>query len=220
MNNPTLARTLTGIGVIGVGVLALLGSLEIIDFSNAVAMWWPLALIFAGIITYVAGSKDVWWSGLLTISGAVFLTQSLNYTDFNVFALFWPAVIITFGISLIRQGKTRVITNTGDDNYFALMSGAEGRNTSKDYKGGKATAFMGGIDIDLRNAHLKKSATLEVFVVLGGVEVRVPRGWVVKSQAIILLGAIENKADDTTTADAPVLTIVGNVLMGGVEVKY
>lgn len=79
---------------------------------------------------------------------------------------------------------------------------------------------MGGIDIDLRNAHLKKSATLEVFVVLGGVEVRVPRGWVVKSQAIILLGAIENKADDTTTADAPVLTIVGNVLMGGVEVKY
>jgi hypothetical protein len=48
----------------------------------------------------------------------------------------------------------------------------------------------------------------------------VPRGWVVKSQAVVFLGGIENKADDVTKSDAPTLTLVGNVVMGGVEVKY
>ena len=103
---------------------------------------------------------------------------------------------------------------------MAWMSGTESRNTSKDYKGGKVTAIMGGVDIDLRNAVIKKNATLEVFALMGGVEVKVPRGWVVKSQAVVFLGGIENKADDVTKAGAPTLTLVGNVVMGGVEVKY
>ena len=169
---------------------------------------------------YIGNNKDKTWSTIITLAGVAFLLNNLDVLDFNVFSLFWPIVIILVGWSIIRQGHRKVIVQSGDDNYFAMMSGTESRNTSKDYKGGKVTAIMGGVDIDLRNAVIKKNATLEVFALMGGVEVKVPRGWVVKSQAVVFLGGIENKADDVTKAGAPTLTLVGNVVMGGVEVKY
>lgn len=220
MNNPSLARTLAGVGVVGVGVLALLDSLQVINFSNIWSDWWPAALIAIGVIMYVSDKANIWWAGIFVVAGLGILLNNLDVIEFNVFSLFWPAVIIAIGVSLLRQGSRKAPVTTGDDNYFALMSGAESRNTSKDYTGGKATAIMGGVNIDLRNAVIKKSATLEVFALMGGVEVRVPRGWVVRSQAIAFLGGVENKADDSTKSGAPVLTIVGNVVMGGVEIKY
>jgi predicted membrane protein len=220
MNNPSLARMLAGAGVIGVGVLALLDNVNVYDFSSLWDTWWPLLLIAGGVIMYIGNNKDKTWSTIITLAGVAFLLNNLDVLDFNVFSLFWPIVIILVGWSIIRQGHRKVIVQSGDDNYFAMMSGTESRNTSKDYKGGKVTAIMGGVDIDLRNAVIKKNATLEVFALMGGVEVKVPRGWVVKSQAVVFLGGIENKADDVTKSDAPTLTLVGNVVMGGVEVKY
>lgn len=220
MNNPSLARTLAGVGVVGVGVLALLDSLQVINFLNIWSDWWPAALIAIGVIMYVSDKANIWWAGIFVVAGLGILLNNLDVIEFNVFSLFWPAVIIAIGVSLLRQGSRKAQVSTGDDNYFALMSGAESRNTSKDYTGGKATAIMGGVNIDLRNAVIKKNATLEVFALMGGVEVRVPRGWVVRSQAIAFLGGVENKADDSTKSGAPVLTIVGNVVMGGVEIKY
>lgn len=220
MNNPSLARTLAGVGVVGVGVLALLDSLQVINFLNIWSDWWPAALIAIGVIMYVSDKANIWWASIFVVAGLGILLNNLDVIEFNVFSLFWPAIIIAIGVSLLRQGSRKAQVSTGDDNYFALMSGAESRNTSKDYTGGKATAIMGGVNIDLRNAVIKKNATLEVFALMGGVEVRVPRGWVVRSQAIAFLGGVENKADDSTKSGAPVLTIVGNVVMGGVEIKY
>lgn len=219
MNNPSLARTLAGVGVVAVGVLALLDSLELINFSAIWSTWWPVLLLTAGVLMFISDRKNVWWAGIFAVAGLGLLLDNLNAVSFNVFSLFWPAVIIAIGVSLLRQGRGPVVTS-GDDNYFALMSGTETRNKNKDYKGGKVTAIMGGINIDLRDAAIKKSATLEVFALMGGVEVRVPQGWVVRSQAIAFLGGIENKADAPTKANAPVLTLIGNVVMGGVEIKY
>ncbi len=219
MNNPSLARTLAGVGVVGIGVLALLDSLQVINFSNVWAVWWPIALIGIGVITYVADRRNVWWAAVFAAAGLGFLLNNLEVIEFNVFSLFWPAIIIAIGVSLLRQARGPVVTNA-DDNYFVLMSGSESRNTSKDYRGGRATAIMGGISIDLRKAVIKKSATLEVFALMGGVDVKVPHGWVVKSQATAFLGGVENKASEETKQSAPVLTIVGTVAMGGVEVKY
>jgi predicted membrane protein len=220
MNNPSLARTLAGVGVIGIGVLALLGSLQIINFSDLWSTWWPVIFIAAGALMFVGNQNGKIGPTFFVLAGTAILLNNLAVFDFNVYSLFWPLVIILVGWSILRQGHSKVVIQSGDDNYFAMMSGTESRNTSKDYKGGKVTAIMGGVDIDLRNAVIKKNATLEVFALMGGVEVKVPRGWVVKSQAVVFLGGIENKADDVTKSDAPTLTLVGNVVMGGVEVKY
>ena len=53
-----------------------------------------------------------------------------------------------------------------------MMSGIETNNQSQEFKGGRATAVMGGIDIDLRGAKLyNNEAHIEVNAIMAGVEI-------------------------------------------------
>ena len=106
------------------------------------------------------------------------------------------------------------------DDVSAIFGGSETINTSKNYQGGKATAVFGGVVIDLRDAHIKKEATLNVFALCGGVEVKVPREWKIQPQVFPIIGGVESKSHSQKADDnAPVLIITGTVALGGVEVR-
>lgn len=79
---------------------------------------------------------------------------------------------------------------------------------------------MGGVELDLREAVIKKQAVLNVTAFWGGVEVKVPNTWVVKNKMNAVLGGAEIKANNISKAGAPTLVITGDAIMGGVEVKY
>ncbi len=85
-----------------------------------------------------------------------------------------------------------------------------------------AVAFMGGIELDLREADLSSGTTLiTAIAIMGGIQVIVPPGVRVESDGLALLGGFEDTLEDTSTSRAsPVLVrIRGLALMGGVEVK-
>ena len=221
MNNATLSRTLAGIGIIGFGVLAALGSMNLINFSSLWEQWWPLLLIAAGGLMWLANPRSWGWPLLFVIFGGTSLVRTLGYnTEFNPFSLFWPAVLIVLGASLLRDKQASAKSVDRDEDVFAMLGGASSRNTSKDYRGGKITAIMGGVDLDLRDAVVKKQAVLNVTAFWGGVEVKVPNTWVVKNKMNTALGGVEIKANNVTKKDAPVLVLTGDVIMGGVEVKF
>lgn len=73
--------------------------------------------------------------------------------------------------------------------------------------------------MDLSHAEIKNEAVLNVFVVMGGIELRVPENVIVKNRASVVLGSIEDKTRPTDSKRNPVLFIDGSILMGGVEVK-
>jgi hypothetical protein len=64
---------------------------------------------------------------------------------------------------------------------------------------------------------------LDVFVIMGAVEARVPPHWEVKSEVLPLMGAYEDKRPAPLPEDAAKpagrLRIRGTVIMGGVEIK-
>jgi hypothetical protein len=83
---------------------------------------------------------------------------------------------------------------------------------------------MGGVDLDLRQAATASGeAVLDVFVIMGAVEARVPPHWEVKSDVLPLMGAYEDKRPAPLPEDsakpAGRLRIRGTVIMGGVEIK-
>jgi hypothetical protein len=47
------------------------------------------------------------------------------------------------------------------------------QNSTPDFRGGELTAVMGGIELDLRNAGLQNEATLNVFAMWGGIELKI-----------------------------------------------
>ena len=221
MDNASLSRTLAGVGVIGLGVVAALGSLGLINVSSLWDAWWPVLLVAIGGLMLLANPRNWGWPAVFIVFGASALIRTLGFNaDFNPFSLFWPVVLIVLGISLLRPKDTSIKNTANDEDIFAMLGGTSSRNTSKDYHGGKITAIMGGVELDLREAVIKKQAVLNVTAFWGGVEVKVPNTWVVKNKMNAVLGGAEIKANNISKAGAPTLVITGDAIMGGVEVKY
>lgn len=219
MNNPTITRTATGILILAFGVLALLDAFNIIELWSYASVWWPLAIIVAGILVLINNYREYLTAIVLVALGGILQLNRLDVIEVNVWQLFWPLVIIAIGFSILTRRGSRKLYVQDADNITAFFGGSDTINKSKNYEGGKVSAIFGGVTLDLRDATIKKEATLEVFTLCGGVEVKVPRDWQVRQQAFPILGGVETKSHTTDNTDGPVLIITGTVALGGVEVR-
>jgi hypothetical protein len=101
------------------------------------------------------------------------------------------------------------------------FSGAQLRIESQAWKGGELGVTAGGVELDLRQARLHPDgAVLDVRVIMGGVDLRVPDTWQVHCDVTPFFGG----ADDTTRSTqgattAPRLRVTGTVTLGGVTVR-
>lgn len=101
------------------------------------------------------------------------------------------------------------------------FSGAQIRVESQAWKGGELGVTAGGVEVDLRNARLApEGAVLDVRVVMGGVDIRVPDTWQVNCDVTPLFGGADDMTRTTQGAeDAPRLRVVGTVTLGGVTIR-
>jgi len=102
----------------------------------------------------------------------------------------------------------------------AFFGGSEIRSSSQDFHGGELTAIAGGIDLDLRNAEIRETATLSATAIMGGIEIRVPPHWRVITNGTPILGGIDNKTFDQRGDNviAPTLIVNTTVVLGGLEI--
>lgn len=219
--NRQFTRIVAGLGIIAVGVLALLNALNINGISEFAGMWWPMAIIFAGVLMFINNPRQFVWPLIVIGAGTLWQLRELDMLTFNPWQLFWPIVIIAVGLSVLinRSHGFKNINKRDTDDITAILSGSSTKSESKDYKGGKMSAVMGGIEIDLRDAVIKTEATVDVFAFWGGISLKVPEGWVVKSKITPVAGGVEVKTKPAGK-DAPVLYLTGDVIMGGVEIKH
>jgi hypothetical protein len=100
----------------------------------------------------------------------------------------------------------------------AIMSRSR-RTEAMVFRGGEATAVMGGADIDLREAVMEgDQATLELSTVMGGTKIRVPESWTVDSKVDAVLGAVENRAH-RPEHETHRLILKGSVVMGDLKIS-
>ena len=118
----------------------------------------------------------------------------------------------------------RAVPSRGDEEsdelaLVAVFDGIELESRATAFRGGSMLAWFGGIEADLRNAELAAGARLSVHTLFGGIEITTPPSWRVESNAKALAGGIAVPADAGQDPDAPVLTLTGLVVFGGVEVR-
>jgi hypothetical protein len=105
---------------------------------------------------------------------------------------------------------------------FSVMGGQERTGSWIVPRQLKVVVLMGGAEVDLREARFGPGVTeIEVFVIMGGVNIIVPPGVRVESIGAAFMGGFELKAGDATALSPahPVLRLSGLAIMGGVETE-
>jgi predicted membrane protein len=102
---------------------------------------------------------------------------------------------------------------------MAILGGVSRGNNSRAFRGADLLAIMGGCHLDLRQAAIQGEAVIEVFVMWGGIEIRVPEDWTVVSRIVPLMAGVEDKTRPPRGATAHRLILRGFAVMGGVEIK-
>ncbi len=106
--------------------------------------------------------------------------------------------------------------------FLALLSGVVRRGAWVVPQSLNATAVMGGIDLDLREATLSAPVTeIRVVAVMGGVQITVPPHVRVESDGSAFLGGFADTILEAARADAtsPVIRLRGIAVLGGVDVR-
>ena len=80
-------------------------------------------------------------------------------------------------------------------------------------------AWFGGIEVDLRDAELAPGARLSAHTLFGGIEINAPPSWRVESNVKALAGGVDVRVPSQGNPDAPVLTLEGMAVFGGIDVS-
>ncbi len=101
-----------------------------------------------------------------------------------------------------------------------ILGGIHKNILSKNFKGGDITIFMGGAEINLSQADIQGTASLDITQIMGGTKIIVPPHWEVRSQLTSVFGNIEDKRTNIGTTDPnKVLIIDGSSVFGGIEIR-
>lgn len=223
-----------GLFLILLGLGLLMDQMGYIDFGDTIGLYWPMILILLGVLGLFDRHSSKTGNLILIILGALLQLNRLDYIEVNVFQFIFPIILIVVGINIIftkgiRKHATPVeperwinenIDMEDTVNAFVLFSGTSSINQSMEFKGGKATAVFGGVELDLREAGLKDNhGFLDITALFGGVTIRVPSTWRVEVQATPLFGGIENTTKPNPDESAPVMKISGTAIFGGIEIS-
>jgi predicted membrane protein len=227
-------RLVFGLTLVVIGFLFLLDHLFVYQFH--IEDYWPLLLIIWGIVRFSShGSRGWGFSASLMIFGAIFLLN--DYFPFSYifdWENLWPLALIVLGGYLITRNlnQNRANENVSDPasaggsdglKAFTILGGRKSFITSSSFSGGEVTVTLGGLEIDCSQAKLSTQTpevTIDVTVVMGGVELIVPEDWLVEVRATPVLGGIEDnrKKGRGVNTQGTTLIIDGVVLLGGVEI--
>jgi predicted membrane protein len=219
------AKVILGLVVIAMGVIFLLENLGYIEDFN---FWefWPVVPIMIGL-SMLGRPPEVRQplGGIVLITvGVLFLLHNLDIIPWNI-GDFWPVFVILVGLIILKGAFFRSTAKGEASTDYVSMSmvlgGGDFKFETKNFKGGKIDAIMGGGTIDLRKAEIQEDeVTLDAFALWGGIELKVPEHWQVTVHGTPLLGGIDNKVSHVP-AEGPSkkLTIRATAIMGGVEIR-
>src|SRR5688500_5643604 len=195
-------RLIVGLAIALFGVVLVMDRLNLV-IADQVLRWWPAVIVAVGALIFQqsrhigGGANGI----VVMIIGAWLLLNTLGIVRLRFWELFWPMVLIGIGTVLVMQAmrrRTQEAAGADSDDtltIFAVMAGVKRSSLSTRFRGGEVTAFMGGFQIDLRQAVIPpgEEAVIELLIGMGGGEIIVPPSWTVATPVVPIMGGVDDK---------------------------
>ncbi|WP_306589366.1 LiaI-LiaF-like domain-containing protein [Geothrix sp. 21YS21S-4] len=225
--SPFGPKLVLGVAIIVAGLMLTLDNLGLVE-AHTVFKLWPLILVAMGVAKIRQDREGGGMGGWFLVLGGTFLLL-FTFARGHLAEALAPMLVVGVGILIVVKAlkQTRGVPAelARSEDFLqgtAIFGGFKRRVATQMFKGGELTAIFGGYEVDLRQAALENGlARIDVFVLFGGGEIRVPEGWEIVNRATAIAGALD---DSTHHGPAPAegrprLVVTGLILFGGTEVK-
>ncbi len=232
-----------GLILVAIGVLFLLGNLNIVHSSYWIS-YWPVILIVIGLVQLVdsTSSSGRVGGGVMLVVGGLFLADNLGYLSFPIWNL-WPLILIGVGLMMLwnRAGfvagtRTRdrrdrcwnwqdesagFTSTSGYVHEFAIFGGSKRTVVAQDFRGGKVAVIFGGVTLDLTGAAMAEDvAVLHVSALYGGVSIKIPTTWNAEVHGAGIFGGFgDHSIHPPAMPGMKRLIVRGGAVFGGVGIK-
>ena len=211
-------KLIVGIFFTLLGVLLTLDNLDLANADN-ILPYWPLVLVAIGVLK-LRDRRSRTFAILAIVAGALLVVFNTGFLSFSVFDL-WPVILILAGLAIVARAfglRAPALTVGPASTIWAILGVRKEKVTTRNFTGGRIIAFMGGCELDLTKADMEQGpAEIEIIVIWGGIEIKVPEGWEVIGNTVPIMGGAEIK-----TKAAPGgrrLIVNGLAIMAGIEIK-
>ena len=231
------------LGVAAYLILSNIGLFDMIGLSSIFSWLFrtlfnlvPSAILGLGIYWMInaraQGKPVISWIAILI--GAVLVISQLGLFGLSFGNLFLPMwlVIVAFVVMNPRDILPRRFNMQDEElaedsetlKLVAFMGGSELKYTTQALKGGEILAVWGGYNLDFSEAEMDgDSMELNLFCIMGGVEIIVPPHWEVEKRgAVNIMGGFTNNTHclaEELGLPRKTLIVKGIALMGGGEIK-
>jgi predicted membrane protein len=137
---------------------------------------------------------------------------------------YWQEHVNDKGDAKINETNSQIPQSTLTEDYIdttSIFGGIKKNIISKNFKGGDITNIMGGSEIDLTQADINGTVSIDLTQVFGGTKLIVPSNWQVKAQMAAIFGGVEDKRSIQNIALDPnkILILDGTSIFGGIEIR-
>jgi predicted membrane protein len=223
----TAQSIIIGALIVTFGLTLLANNLGWADLRSVMRQFWPFALVVFGIASLFTSRPGSRFWGLVMIVGGIWFYASIaGWIHVPFWAVFGPTLLVLLGGAVVWRALAHPTPKPTDAteqsafiNTFAVMSGSE-HKPAQPFQGAHLSTVMGGVKLDLTGVEMQgDTAIIDVFSVMGGIEIFAPRDWDVTSKVVTFMGASVDKRRPAQTPSNKKLIVQGLVFMGGVEIK-
>ena len=111
------------------------------------------------------------------------------------------------------------MNKNGKAEYISIFSGRHINFSDKNFEGAEATSVFGGIDLNLRYAHIDKDVYIEAAAIFGGMTIIVPEDVNVKVNRTGIFGGVSDRVNRADNPLKKTIYIDAAGIFGGITIK-